>query len=129
MAERPLRNRIAYAGLIVIATGLGVHIRHYGDLFPDVIAAYAPQILRPMALFAGLGLIFRSAATWKVASGAYVLSALFELGELYHEPWIEALLGTSLGALNPGAEFLDTELVVDAVGVLLCYLIELWTLH
>jgi hypothetical protein len=120
---------MAYAGLIVIATGVGVHVRSLGDQFPDVIATYAPQILRPMALFAGLGLIFRSAATWKVASGACILSALFAFSALYQEPWIEALRGTPLGALTLGTEFLDTDLVVDAVGVLLCYLVELWTLQ
>src|SRR5215469_6825578 len=80
MAERPLRNRIIYAGLLLIATGVGVHVHRFGDMFPDFIAACAPQLLRPMALFAGLGLVFRSAATWQVATGAYVLSALFEFG-------------------------------------------------
>jgi hypothetical protein len=129
MTDRPLRNRIVYGALIVIATGVGIQVRRHGDLLPDVLAEYAPQVLRPMALFAGLGLIFRSAATWQVASGAYILSALLEFSELYQEPWIEALRGTPLGALTLGTEFLNTDLAFYALGVLLCYLLELWTLQ
>jgi hypothetical protein len=129
MAERPLRNRVVYAGLLLIAAGVGIHVHRFGEMFPDFITACAPQILRPMVLFAGLGLVFRSAASWQVASGAYVLSALLEFSELYQEPWIEALRSTSLGAPVLGSEFLSTDLALYAVGVLLCYLLELWTLQ
>jgi hypothetical protein len=129
MAERLLRNRIVYAGLAVIAAGLGVHVHRYGDVLPEVIAVFAPQILWPMALFAGLGLVFRSAATWKIACGAYLISAAFEFSEFYHEPWIETIQGTSLGTLALGTGFLSTDLACYAMGVLLSYLLEIWTLH
>jgi hypothetical protein len=129
MAERPLRNRVVYAGLAMIAAGLGAHVHRYGNMLPDFIAVLAPQILWPMALFAGLGLFFRSAATWQIASGAYLISAAFEFSELYHEPWIETLQGTSLGTLALGTEFLSTDLACYAMGVLLSYLLEIWTLH
>jgi hypothetical protein len=129
MTERPLRNRVVYAGLIVIAAGLGVHARHYGELLPEYVADYAPQALWPMAVFAAVGLVFRSAASWQVASAAFLIAALFEFSELCHEPWIDSLRGTPLGALALGTEFLNTDLVCYAFGVFMSYLIELWTLH
>ena len=82
-----------------------------------------------MAVFATIGLIFPSAASWQVTSIAYVLTSLFEYSQLYHSPWVDALRGTSLGALALGTEFLIPDLTCYAVGVLLGLLIELWTLY
>jgi hypothetical protein len=129
MAERPMRNRLVYSGLIAIAAWLGVHASAYGDLFPEFVADLAPQALWPLAVFAAVGLVFPSAASWQVASTAYVIAALFELSDLYHEPWIDGLRGTPLGALALGTDFLKTDLACYAFGVLLGYLIELWTLQ
>jgi Protein of unknown function (DUF2809) len=129
MTQHPRRNPLVSAGLIAIASWLGVHARWYGEVVPGVIADYAPEVLWAMAVFATIGLVLPSAASWQVASLAYVLTALFEYSQLYHEPWIETLRGTPLGALALGSEFLIPDLTCYAVGVLLSLLIELWTLH
>ena len=129
MTERPRRNPIVSAGLIAIAAWLGVHARWYGEAVPGVIADYAPEVLWAMAVFATIGMIFPSAASWQVASVAYVLTTLFEYSQLYHEPWIDAIRGTPLGVFALGSEFLIPDLTCYAVGVLLSLLIELWTLH
>jgi hypothetical protein len=129
MSERPLRNPIVYAGLVAIAAWLGVHARLYGELFPGPIAEYAPQTLWPMVVFATLGLIFRSAASWQMASATYLITAVFDFSLLCHEPWIETLRGTALGALALGTDFLNTDLACYAVGVLVGYLMELLTIN
>src|SRR6478672_6299318 len=127
MIQHPRRNWIVSAGLIVIAVALGVNARRYGDVLPEDIASYAPEVLWAMAVFATVGLIFPTAASWQVAAGAYVLSSLIEYSQLYHGTWIDSLRGTSLGALALGSDFLIPDLTCYAVGVLLGLLIELWT--
>jgi hypothetical protein len=129
MTHYPQRNRIISAGLIVIAAWFGVHVRRYEELFPDLVAGYAPEILWAMAVFATIGLILPAAPSWQVATGAFAITALFELSQLYHQPWIDALRGTPLGALALGSDFLLPDLTCYAVGVLLGLLIELWTLN
>lgn len=129
MTEHPRRNRIVSAGLIVIAAWLGVHARRYGEVLPDFVAGYAPEVLWAMAVFATIGLIFPTAASWQVAAGAYILTTGFEYSQLYHEPWIDLLRGTPLGALALGSDFLIPDLTCYAVGVLLSLLIEFWTLN
>jgi Protein of unknown function (DUF2809) len=129
MILHPRRNRIVSAGLVAIAAWFGVHARHYGDVLPDFVAGYAPEVLWAMAVFATIGLIFPAAASWQVAAAAYVFTTLFEFSQLYHEPWIDALRGTPLGTLALGSDFLIPDLTCYAVGVLLGLLIELWTLN
>jgi hypothetical protein len=98
-------------------------------MLPDFVAGQAAEVLWAMAVFATIGLIIPTARSWQVAAGAYVLTSLFEFSQLYHEPWIDSLRGTVLGSLALGTEFLIPDLTCYAVGVLLGYLIELWTLH
>ena len=118
MSEHPRRNRILSAGLIVIAAWFGVHARRYGDVLPDVVAGYAPEVFWAMAVFATIGLIFPAAASWQVAVGAYVFTTGFEYSRLYHGPWIDALRGTPLGVLALGSDFLIPDLTCYAFGVL-----------
>jgi hypothetical protein len=129
MTQKPLRNQIVSGGLIMIAAWLAVYTRRHGDLLPDTVAGYLPDTLWAMAVFAAIGLYFPAAATWQVASGAYVISALFEFSQLYHETWIDALRSTPMGASVLGSEFRTTDLASYVVGVILGMLIELWTLH
>ena len=129
MSEQPRRNRILSAGLIVIAAALAVHARRYGEMLPDLVAGYAPETFWAMAVFGAIGLVLPAAASWQVASVAYVITALLEFSELYREPWIDAIRGGALSALTLGPEFLVTDLTCYAVGVLLGMLIELWTLN
>ena len=97
---------------------------------PTSLPITRPTVLWAMAVFATIGLIFPAAASWQVAAGAYVLTALLEFSQLYHEPWIDALRGTPLGALALGSDFLIRRPdLLCRRGVLLGMLIELWTLQ
>jgi uncharacterized protein DUF2809 len=128
MTDHPRRNRILYACAILIAASLGIASRRYPDFFPDFVADYARDTLWTLAVYAAIGLVFRSLAIWRAAAGAFVISALVEFSQLYHAPWIDAIRGTTLGALALGSEFVTTDLTCYAVGAFLGMLIELWTL-
>jgi hypothetical protein len=128
MSLSPRRSRRAYAAAILIAAWLGIASRHYGELLPGILAAYAGDTFWALAVFATIGLMFPSASTWFSTSGAYAISASVELSQLYHAPWIDAIRGTPLGALALGTDFVSTDLACYAVGVVLGLLIELWTL-
>jgi hypothetical protein len=128
MTDHPRRNRIVSACAIPIVAWLGISSRRYDDFLPGFVAAYAGDTLWALAVFAAIGLLFRTAATWHVAASAFVISALVEFSQLYHAPWIDALRGTPLGALALGNEFVATDLACYAVGVFLGMLIEFSTL-
>jgi hypothetical protein len=124
MTDHPRRNWIVSACAIPIIAWLGISSRHFADSLPDFIAAYAGDTLWALAVFAAVGLVFRFAATWQVAAMAFVISALVELSQLYHAPWIDAIRVTSLGALALGNEFVATDLACYAVGVCIGMWIE-----
>jgi hypothetical protein len=124
MTDQPRRNRIVSACMIPIIAWLGISSRRYAESLPDFVAAYAGDTLWALAVFAAIGLVFRFAPTWQVAALAFVISALVELSQLYHAPWIDAIRGTALGALTLGNEFVASDMACYAVGVFLGMLIE-----
>ena len=125
MALPARRNRLVYACMLMIVAWLGINSRRYGEDLDPFVAAYAGDTLWALAVFTAIGLVFRSLATWQAAAVAYVISALVEFSQLYHAPWIDAIRGTTPGALALGSGFLLSDLACYAVGVFIGMMIEL----
>jgi hypothetical protein len=130
---QPRRDRIVYtcATAIAIAAWLAINSHRYAGFLPDLVADYADDAgatLWALAVFAAIGLVFRSSATWQAAAGAFVISALVEFSQLYHAPWIDSIRDTAPAALALSPEFVATDLGCYAGGVFLGMLIEFWTL-
>lgn len=120
MRRRPLPWIAGIA--LVVALGLGS--RRHAGLLPGFVAAYAGDTLWALAAFLGVGLLLPRAATWRVALLAMAFSALVEVSQLYHAPWIDAIRRTRLGGLVLGFDFVWSDLACYAVGVGLGILIE-----
>jgi hypothetical protein len=100
-----------------LACVLGLGSRRFSGFLPSFVAAYAGDTLWALALFLALGLIWPRAATVRLAAAALVVSALVEVSQWYHEPWIDAIRETTLGGLILGYGFLWSDLACYAVGV------------
>jgi Protein of unknown function (DUF2809) len=123
-ADHPRRNRIVYACGVAIAVWLAIHSRRYEAILPDFIADYAPATLAAIAVFAAIGMVYRSLATWNAAAMAFILCALAEFSLLSRAPWIDAIRDTPAGVLAFGSDFVGTNLGCYAVGTLIGILIE-----
>ena len=110
--------------VIALAACLGVGSRRFASLLPGLVAAYAGDTLWALAAFLGIGLTVPRASTWQVAILAMWFSALVEVSQLYHAPWIDSIRGTTLGGLALGFDFVWSDLACYAVGVGLGVLIE-----
>jgi len=51
-------------------------------------------------------------------------SYCIEISQLYHDTWIDAIRGTTLGALVLGHGFLWSDIVAYTVGIVLCSLAD-----
>lgn len=103
--------------LLAVSVALGLGSRRYAAVLPGLVSAYTGDILWALAAFLGLGLVLRHRSTAVVAAAALGFSALIELSQLYHAPWIDAIRRSTLGALLLGWGFLWSDLACYAVGV------------
>jgi hypothetical protein len=113
--------RITLLGLVCV---LGLGSRRFAPFLPTVVATYAGDTLWALAAFLGIGLVLPRASTWTVALLAMAFSAIIEVGQLYHAPWIDSIRRTTLGGLVLGFDFVWSDLACYAVGVLVGILVE-----
>lgn len=118
------RNRFKYllAGCAVVVLGLAS--RRYGAFLPEFIARYAGDTLWALMVFIGIGLIFRSWTSFRVAAVALAVSYAVEVSQLYHAPWIDAVRRTLPGGLILGYGFLWSDLICYTLGVAFGFLLE-----
>ena len=110
--------------LIAVVVALGLGSRRFGPSLPGFVAAYAGDTLWAVVAFLGIGLIRPRASTARVALLAMAFSALIEISQLYHAPWIDSIRGTRLGGLVLGFGFVWSDLACYALGVGLGVAIE-----
>src|SRR3954447_1158265 len=117
MVRQRRRHPVLWLALIVVVILLGLGSRRFAPYLPGFVAAYAGDTLWALVAFLGIGLLLPRASTWRVALLAMSFSAMIEIGQLYHAPWIDSIRGTTLGALVLGHGFLWSDLACYAVGV------------
>ncbi len=118
------RSRLVYLVLFFIVIALGLASRSKSLPMPSLIAAYGGDTLWALMAFLGLGFLFPSLSTARLAALALGFSFLIEVSQLYQAPWINALRDTRPGALILGHGFLWSDLVCYTAGVVLGALLE-----
>ncbi len=81
-----------------------------------MVARYGGDVLWAVALYWLLTLVWPTARPWRLGLATFGLSALVEVSQLYHAPWIDAVRANRIGALVLGQGFLWSDLVCYAVG-------------
>ena len=111
------RNRLHYAmftGVVIIA---GCASRSsLSDSWPAFITEYAGDTLWTLMIFLGLGFLFPTMRTWKIAAVALLFSYGVEISQLYQADWINSFRNTFLGAVILGSGFLWSDFVCYTVG-------------
>jgi hypothetical protein len=105
---------LLHAGLVVV---LGLASRRFREDLPPFVASYAGDALWAAMVF------FLAAALWPrgsgrtLAAGALLFAFSIEFSQLYRAPWIDAIRGTTLGALVLGHGFLWSDLLCYTAGI------------
>lgn len=112
------RNRFPYVIAIVVVLVLGLPTRLVPEILPPFVVNYAGDALWALAIFLGLGFIFRQTRTRTLFTAAMLITWGIEFSELYQADWINQLRSIKLFALILGYTFLPVDLVSYTVGIL-----------
>jgi Protein of unknown function (DUF2809) len=123
-ARARLRARLQAAALLVVTIALGLASRRWPSAQPAFVAAYAGDALWAAAVFWAARSIAPVLPTPRVAALAVSISFVVEFSQLYHAPWIDAVRGTTIGALVLGQGFLWSDLVCYVAGVGLAAIVD-----
>ncbi|TLM91923.1 ribosomal maturation YjgA family protein [Hymenobacter jeollabukensis] len=128
MLIRPIASviRLRYAILSGLVLGLGLASRRFRAGLPAWVGLYAGDVLWALLVF---GLVSGLRPTWSArrrAAVAGAFSLVIELSQLWQAPWLQALRGTTPGALVLGRGFLWSDLACYAGGVLLGWALDGW---
>jgi hypothetical protein len=118
------RNRVLQAFYIVTVMILGLTSRSYGELLPAWLAAYSGDVLWGLMVFLMVGFLMPKQEMHFTALIAFAFSALIELSQLYHAPWIDDIRSNRLGGLLLGYGFLWSDIACYAFGITMGVLLE-----
>lgn len=118
------RNRVRQAFSVVIVIILGLASRSYGELLPAWLAAYSGDVLWGLMVFLMVGFLLPKQEMHFNALTAFAFSALVELSQIYHAPWIDAIRSNRLGGLLLGYGFLWSDIACYAFGIIIGVLFE-----
>lgn len=113
-----MRNRRRYLVAIAVVFVLGLPTRVVPEMLPPFVVNYAGDALWALAIFLGLGFIFRQARTRTLFITAMLMTWGIEFSELYQADWINQLRSIKLFALILGYTFLPVDLVSYTVDIL-----------
>jgi hypothetical protein len=118
------RNRVLQVFYIIVVIILGLASRRYGKLLPTWLAAYSGDVLWGLMVYFIVGFLLPKQKVFYIALAAFIFSALIEISQLYHAPWIDAIRSYRLGGLLLGYGFLWSDIVCYAFGIVLGVVIE-----
>ena len=113
------RSRLKYFILIIVTILLGLASRRVGG-----IPAITGDVLWAIMVFLMFRFLFIHKSLRFVALISLCFCYLIEMSQLYHEPWIDRIRNTSLGALVLGHGFLWSDVLAYTLGVGLGVLAE-----
>ncbi len=113
------RSRALYLALAVAVVALGLASRRFRPALPAFLGAYAGDALWAAMVFLLAAAARPRARVATLALGSLLFSFAVEAAQLYRAPWIEALRATRAGGLVLGHDFVWSDLLCYAAGVLL----------
>jgi hypothetical protein len=125
MSSDSRRSAVIYIGAMGLAIWLGYYARQYALEHPVPAADCAGDTFWALAVFATLGWLFPTMPTWQATSGAFIIPAVLKLGQIAHAPWVDPIVGTPVGFLVLGTDFLTTDLACYAAGAAIGMALEL----
>jgi hypothetical protein len=120
------RSRKWYCLAFVLAICGGLASRHFPEMFPAFLGKYPGDVLWALMVFFGLGAIFRTASSARLAVAALGFCFGIEVLKLYSTPWLANIRHTTLGHLVFGSVFSWQNLVAYAIGVTVGTMIEMF---
>ena len=111
------RNRLLYAGMIVIVIILGLCSRKLVNVMPNILNTYLGDALWALMIYIGFGFVFIYMKPKKVSLIGLLFCYLIELSQLYHASWIDNIRKTTLGGLILGYAFSWSDLLAYAIGI------------
>jgi hypothetical protein len=125
MKAKTLRAVFKYVILIGVAAVLGILSRKYGTILPGFLAKYSGDTLWAFALYFFISLFTLKRSPRFRFLCTCILSALDELSQLYHAPWIDSVRSTAAGALVLGNTFVWSDLLCYLAGAVLALGIDI----
>lgn len=113
------RSRALYLALALAVVALGLASRRFRPVLPPWLGAYAGDALWAAMVFLLAAAAWPRARVASLALGAVLFSFAVEASQLYRAPWIDALRATRPGGLVLGHDFVWSDLLCYAAGVLL----------
>ena len=110
-----MKLRFCYLALWVLIVILGLGSRTYGDYLPSFVATYAGDTLWAAMVYWGIS--FPLTRLLRRVTIALLFSYCIEVSQLYQSDWINAIRGTTLGALILGHGFLWSDMLCYTIGV------------
>ena len=124
-AERQ-RNRLLYAGLVVIVIISGLASRTFANLLTDLLHKNAGDILWALMVFLLWGLLFPRLSTLRIVVLSLAFSLCIEVLKFYQAPWLDAVRATTGGRLIFGYVLSWSNLLCYGMGILFGAMVELW---
>ncbi|MBX9189113.1 DUF2809 domain-containing protein [Bacteroides sp. K03] len=112
-----MKLRFCYLALWVLIVILGLGSRTYGDYLPSFVATYAGDTLWAAMVYWGISFLFPLTRLLRRVTIALLFSYCIEVSQLYQSDWINAIRGTTLGALILGHGFLWSDMLCYTIGV------------
>jgi hypothetical protein len=113
------RSRGLLLLLLALTVSIGLSSRMFGNYLPEILAAFAPDILWALMVYWLLGFIFPGKPIWWISLAALIFSYAIECSQLYHAPFIDSIRATTIGGLILGYTFIWADLICYTVGVLI----------
>ena len=124
MKTKNFSRIIYYLLLIIVAALLGILSRKYDSVLPEFLALYTGDTMWAFALYFLLSL-FLLKRSFNFRFWLTCLIALIdEFSQLFHNPWLDELRSTTIGALVLGNTFVWTDLLCYLAGAVLAVIVD-----
>ena len=114
------RNRVYYSIFLALVIIAGCSSRSpISESWPIFIVKYAGDTLWALMLFLGLGILFTTLSTAKIAAIVLFFAFGVEFSQLYSADWIVSFRNSFIGAVTIGSGFLWSDFACYTVGCLI----------